>query len=302
MFLEGIITYNSISEYFEHFKISIPQDIDFTVHSLDILHDSSLHKSPLFRTNYFAFLLIEKGAGYYTIDDNWFPLKKKSFYFTNPGHLKSFAIDKKWEGYIVTFTLDFLKPYVAKPVAEEFSFLLKESIPVMYLPNDFFKELKSIFKILLLDYHRNNAYKKEILASQLLTILFKTKGLLRTHKAKIEVKSRPAEIVQEFNSLLNSHFLNILNKKQTYIWSVQEFANELNIHPNYFSSIIKNETGKTVKHWINIKIISEAKASLRKSNLSITEIAYDLGFADINTFSRFFKKETSVSPSQFRNT
>ncbi|GAA4279166.1 AraC family transcriptional regulator [Aquimarina mytili] len=299
--MSEIKTYDSISEYFEYFKIRLPQEIDFTIHSLEILQHDALQKSPLFRTNYFAFLLIEKGAGYYTIDDNWFPLKEKSFYFTNPGHTKSFAIDKKWQGHITTFTLDFLKPYVAKPVAEEFSFLLKESIPVMYLPNDFFQELKNIFEILLLDYNRTSAYKKEILASQLITILYKTKALLRTHKAKVELKNRPAEIVQEFNSLLNTHFLDILNKKETYIWNVQKFADKLHIHPNYFSSIIKNETGKTVKQWINTKIISEAKASLHKSTLSITEIAYSLGFLDINSFSRFFKKETGVSPSQFRN-
>lgn len=300
--MSEIITYDSISEYFEYFKIAIPQDLDFTIHSLDILQNDSLRKSPLFRTGYFAFLLIEKGSGYYTIDDNWFELKERSFYFTNPGHIKSFAIDKKWEGHILTFTLDFLKPYVVKPVAKEFTFLLEESVPVMYLPTDFFRELRSIFNILLLDYKRNNVYKKEILASQLLAILYKTKGLLRTHRAKVELKGRPAEIVQEFNSLLNDHFLDVLNKKRTYIWNVQEFADQLHIHPNYFSSIIKNETGKTVKQWINAKITSEAKASIHKSNLSITEIAYNLGFGDINTFSRFFKKETGVSPSQFRNT
>ncbi|WP_298543077.1 AraC family transcriptional regulator [uncultured Aquimarina sp.] len=300
--MNEIVTYNSISEYFEHFGINISQEIDFTVHSLEILQNEILQKSPLFRTNYFAFLLIEEGAGYYTIDDNWFPIRENSFYFTNPGHLKSFAIDKKWQGYITTFTLDFLKPYVSKPVAEEFLFLLKESIPVMYLPKDFFKELKNIFEILLLDYKRTNALKKEILASQLITILYKTKSLLRTHKARVELKNRPAEIVQEFTSLLNTHFLDILNKKEIHIWNVQEFADRLHIHPNYFSSIIKNETGKTVKQWINTKIITEAKANLLKSNASITEIAYSLGFSDINSFSRFFKNETGVSPSQFRNT
>ncbi len=300
--MNQITTYNTISEYFENFNITIPQELDFTIHTLDILQDDSVKKSSLFRTNYFAFLLIEEGSGYYTIDDNWFPLKENSFYFTNPGHLKSFAIDKKWKGYITTFTLDFLKPYMAKPVGKEFSFLMEESIPVMYLPDDFFKELKTIFEVLLLDYKRTNTYKKEILASQLITILYRTKALLRTHKAKIEVKDRPSEIVNQFNATLNKHFLNVLNKRETRIWNVQEFADVLQIHPNYFSSIIKNETGHPVKYWVNNKIVSEAKASLHKSNLSITEIAYTLGFSDINSFSRFFKRETGTSPSKFRNT
>ncbi len=80
-----------------------------TVHSLSGLHGSGAKVSPMFRTDYFAFLLITGGKSSYSIDNQSFALGEGSFYFTNPGHLKSFNIEIPLEGYMVTFTETFLK-------------------------------------------------------------------------------------------------------------------------------------------------------------------------------------------------
>ncbi len=84
--------YVSISEFFRSIQMELKQDFDFTIHSLDMLHGEPPTQSPFFRTNYYAFLIISDGQGYYTIDQHRFPLRAGAFYFTNPGHLKSFFI------------------------------------------------------------------------------------------------------------------------------------------------------------------------------------------------------------------
>jgi AraC-like DNA-binding protein len=81
---------------------------------------------------------------------------------------------------------------------------------------------------------------------------------------------------------------------------VQEYADAQNLHPNYLSTVIKTKTGKPVGTWITEKTISEAKSLLQNSSISIKEIAYRLGFAELAHFSNYFKKYTDISPAQFR--
>ena len=81
---------------------------------------------------------------------------------------------------------------------------------------------------------------------------------------------------------------------------VQDYAQAQYLNPNYFSSVIKLKTGKTVNNWITEKIVAEAKSLLRRSSEPIQEVASLLGFKNAAHFSRFFKKHAEVSPSVFR--
>ncbi|MEM7549284.1 MAG: helix-turn-helix transcriptional regulator [Bacteroidota bacterium] len=292
--------FETISDYFRHFDIELDQGLNFTIHQLSILENGQLRPLNAFRTGYFAFLLIEKGAGSYSIDEHWFELKKHSFYFTSPSHLKSFSIEKAWKGFILTFDEPFLTEHFHISIKEEFPFLFEESIPVMYLPNDFFEEMRELFMLVSKDYDRSSLHKKEILASQLQTILYKTKSYLNTHQAKVDVIGRPAEIAQTFKSLLSENIKQVISQRNPRLWNVQEIADVMSIHPNYLSSIVKQVTGKSVKKWMNEKLISETKALLTKTNMTNAEIAASFGFSDASSFSRFFKKETSTSPSDYR--
>jgi AraC family transcriptional activator of pobA len=77
-------------------------------------------------------------------------------------------------------------------------------------------------------------------------------------------------------------------------------AAELNLSPRYLSDLLKQETGKTVMDLIQIFLVSEAKNLLNEGKLSVNEIAYSLGFENPPYFSRLFKKETGLSPNQFK--
>ena len=293
--------YNSISEFFESINLEIQQDFDFTIHHLNKLHGDTAISSPFFRTNYIAFLLIESGKGHYTIDEHWFELKPESFYFTLPGHLKSFTIEENWKGYMITFSLEFLKSNYPGSVEQDFPFLLKETVPVMYLESNYYHRMNRLCQVLIEEYNGNSVYKKRIVANQLVTFLFQTKELLLSHQAAISFENRPTEIVKSFQVELNKNILEIVRGSITYIWNVQNYAQKLNIHPNYLSNIIKSQTGKTVKQWIDERIISEAKSLLNNTDMSVSQIAYRLTYDDTSNFSRFFKKKTGLTPAKYRN-
>ncbi len=82
--------------------------------------------------------------------------------------------------------------------------------------------------------------------------------------------------------------------------TVQLVADELNISPNYLSSLLKTLTGESTQQHIHNKLIEKAKEKLSTSELSVSEIAYELGFEHSQSFSKLFKAKTKQSPLEFR--
>lgn len=82
--------------------------------------------------------------------------------------------------------------------------------------------------------------------------------------------------------------------------TVQYIANKLNVSPNYLSGLLKTLTGQSTQQHIHEKLIEKAKEKLSITNLSVSEIAYDLGFEHSQSFSKLFKTKTSFSPLEYR--
>ena len=82
--------------------------------------------------------------------------------------------------------------------------------------------------------------------------------------------------------------------------SVQYIADQLNVSPNYLSDLLKVLTGQSTQQHIHDKLIEKAKERLSTTDLSVSEIAYELGFEHSQSFSKLFKTKTNLSPSKFR--
>lgn len=83
--------------------------------------------------------------------------------------------------------------------------------------------------------------------------------------------------------------------------AIKQFAEKANLSQHYFSDLIKKETGRTPKDHINDYIVDRAKNMLMGTELSISEIAYDLGFNYPHYFTRLFKSKTGKSPVEYRS-
>ena len=88
--------------------------------------------------------------------------------------------------------------------------------------------------------------------------------------------------------------------RQSSLPTVRQFADEMNLSPNYFGDMVKSYTGTSPQAYIQQHIISLAQSRLVSTDLSINEIAYSLGFEYPQYFSRLFKKQTGMSLQEFR--
>lgn len=295
-----LIVHHKISDLYKSLNLPIEQEMDFTIHFLPAIHSKTPFKSPVFRADYFSFVFIKEGSGKYTIDDKIFPFDSQTIYFTNPGHIKSFEIENSKDAYIITLTESFLRENVHPDIFGEFPFLLAETVPPKKMLQNDFSEFEILYKQIFKEFKKQSEYKNKILGNLFVVLLLKIKENFWLPYNPIEEGGRNSQIVKSFKILLEREFKKATSTGMNIAFQVQDYANELNLHPNYLNSVIKSKTGRTVNDWISKRTLSVAKSLLKNTTYSSKEIAYKLGFSEPTHFSRFFKKHTQISPTTFR--
>ena len=107
-------------------------------------------------------------------------------------------------------------------------------------------------------------------------------------------------VLEKFEELVTNFFSS--NKpQQAGLPSVAYCANELHLSANYFGDLIKKETGKTAQDYIQSKVIDLAKERILHADKSISEVAYELGFAYPQHFTRLFKQKVGMTPNEYRS-
>lgn len=138
-------------------------------------------------------------------------------------------------------------------------------------------------------------YTKEILRSGIRTLIFKVCRMIAyriQQDEKTKLDTRKYEYFKQFFTLLATEY--------KHHRTVQWYADQLHLSTKYFTSIIRQVSGRTTIDWINDRVIHEAKNLLLYSELSITEIAYQLNFPSTSFFSKYFKNIVGINPSEFR--
>ncbi|MDV6168293.1 AraC family transcriptional regulator [Flavobacterium sp. DG1-102-2] len=109
-------------------------------------------------------------------------------------------------------------------------------------------------------------------------------------------KSVNNDLVAKMESLLTEHY----NSDKTCLPRVKDIADRLNVSPGYLSDMLRALTGQNAQQHIHNKLIDKAKEVLTTTPLSVSEIAYQLGFEYPQSFSKLFKTKTNVSPLEYR--
>ena len=158
--------------------------------------------------------------------------------------------------------------------------------------------INTIIQTIRQEYHSNiDKFSQGIIISQIETLLNYSERFY--HRQFITRKITNHYILNRLESWMNDSFSSdsIIRKG---LPTVQGAAENLNVSPKYLSSLLKLLTGQTAQEHIHKMLIEKAKEKLSTTNLSVSEIAYELGFEHSQSFSKLFKIKTSLSPQEFR--
>lgn len=236
--------------------------------------------------HFFSIFLFEKADGYHIIDGKEFLLKDYQMNLVFPDQLHSYGCEKCCRAYrfiVSKQILDIFGSYLMFP----FSFYKKH--PSFELSADVFYNLLYEFECI---YHeilrKENIWEIVLQRIRVITLMI-SKEACRLFF--IDDKNIATKRLAEFFKLVMVHFRTEKN--------VGFYANRLSVSPNYLNIICKKYFDKTASSIINNELILEIKMQLNNSNKSIKEIASELGYKDLSSFSVFFSNNTGMSPRDF---
>ncbi len=158
--------------------------------------------------------------------------------------------------------------------------------------------ITGIVKNIEQEYHSNiDKFSQDIIISQLEVLLNYSERFYQRQFITRKISNH--KILDSLEKMLNEYFEKddlIKNGLPT----VQYISEKLNVSPNYLRGLLKTLTGLNTQQHIHEKLIEKAKEKLSTTDLSISEIAYELGFEHSQSFSKLFKTKTKLSPLEFR--
>lgn len=164
-------------------------------------------------------------------------------------------------------------------------------LPIIQIPTRQLHKFEILWKMFVIEMNSDDSLQIEMLQMMLKRYLILCARVYKAQE-KYPTEKAHSDIVREFNFLVEQHF----KIKHT----VKEYAELLFKSPKTLSNIFSKIGFKTPLQYIQDRKMLEAKRLLHYSSFSIKEIAIEIGFDDIQAFSRFFKKHEGISPSEFK--
>ena len=223
-------------------------------------------------------------------------------YFLAPGQVLSVEVDphaaSEHSGWILLVHPNFLwNTPLAKTIKqyEYFDYAVNEAL---FLSEKEEATLNGIVHNIQQEYQANlDKFSQDIIIAQIELLLTYSERFYQ--RQFITRKITNHQILSRLEEILTDYFNND-DLLKSGIPSVQYIADALSVSPNYLSGLLKVLTGQSTQQHIHDKLIEKAKEKLSTTDLSISEIAYDLGFQHSQSFSKLFKTKTNLSPLEFR--
>ncbi len=194
-------------------------------------------------------------------------------------------------GFMGGFSPDFMQvDSYGKNIMSGYAFLRKWGAHKVLFDREHAQYVNTIFERL----HAESSEGKNsnIIRAYLATLLTEIQETARLQDSENELYTE--------NNICNK-FIEDVFEKPDYSVSLDEYAHRLNISKNYLHKTVKRFTDKTPLNWITEAVILESKIMLSYTELTISEISSQVGIEDPSYFSRLFKKQSGMSPLQYRN-
>jgi AraC-like DNA-binding protein/mannose-6-phosphate isomerase-like protein (cupin superfamily) len=254
------------------------------------------HNETPHRHEFYTIYWIRKGELTHTIDTVTHVVKKNTLFFLAPRQVHKMHFSDKVDGYMIAFPDAFMCLQEAAGMAgiQQGLFINNQFSSVITLDQEQEKEFEVVVERMIRELAEKEAGYETALNSLLRYFLVLASRIKGASMAAVP------EQFAAHNSSLFLHFKNLIEEEFLHLKTVSDYAARLHIKPVLLNEISKQLSGITAGEHIRNRIILEAQRYLYNTDLTAKEVAYKLGFEDPHYFSRFFKKYTHQSPSEFR--
>jgi AraC-like DNA-binding protein len=201
-------------------------------------------------------------------------------------------------GWMLLIHPDFLWNTSLASTIKQYDFFDYSVSEALFLSEKEEKTVNRIIDSIRQEYQANiDKFSQNIIVSHIETLLSYSERFYE--RQFITRKITNHQMLSRLENLLNEYFSSdalVIKGLPT----VQLIAQELNVSPNYLSRLLRTLAGQSTQQFIHDKVIEKAKEMLSTTSLSISEIAYRLGFEHPQSFTKMFKSKTTLSPTQFR--
>tara|TARA_R110002049_G_scaffold138450_6_gene298561 strand:+ start:8342 stop:9223 length:882 start_codon:yes stop_codon:yes gene_type:complete len=240
---------------------------------------------------FYNLIFFTQGTGRHFIDFNWYPVQQNSLVYLTKDQINAFEFSEELKGYCIIFTEEYFVNSFSN-LTDDFVFRLFNPelfSPILQIPQN--SDFIIYFNLLLKEYGNSHSFNHKIIINSLLTILIS--------KAENLKQNLTFHISDSSKVILYQNFISLIEKSLTKSRSANFYAKELAISYKHLNTICKELINKTAKNVIDDFVILQAKRNLINSTTNSSELAYSLGFEDPTNFTKYFKKNTGLTPKSF---
>jgi AraC family transcriptional activator of pobA len=238
--------------------------------------------------DFFVIILFDQAAGVHNIDSRNYSINNREVHVLFPGQVHKWSIHDGTIGYQLMIERAFFEQFAP---FFRFSFTNYQNHPVIKLTDQ-------AFSLLMYEF---NAIREELRTTDSLAHIINARAAVIAAVISKEAEHVFTEFkvyqsnprLAKFNTLIDEFY-----KEQK---SVAFYAEQLHISANYLNILCRKQLKVSATQLIQQRVCTEAKRLLQSSGISVKEIAFELGFADQAYFSNFFKSQTGLNPTQFRD-
>lgn len=221
---------------------------------------------------------------------------KATLSFVAPGHTCSCRSDVESDsnGWLLLFHPDIIKETVLEHYMSVFSFF--DARKCLYINSAEFNTINGYMQSLYDELHEIDSHTHNIVISGISVILCLCMRYFERQTPASDTQNQG--LIARLERLLNDHLSEKSSERS--IPTVAWCAKQLNLSANYFGDLVKKQTGRSAQDYIQRRIINEAKMLLTSGKLSVSEVAYRLGFKYPHHLTRMFKRLEGCTPNRYR--
>ncbi len=280
-------------QHFEFYREKYKSKILIDIGRIESL-DHMIRTSKPHTLGFYDVTFITEGAGTFRLDDYSLPIQQRQVFFTSPGQVRQWLSSEPVTGITIFFEPHFIETFFTDPLfLYRFPFFNNPvNYPALRIEPEHFNRSLGMLRQVEAEFENLQNDSPHLIRSILYQLMIQMNRAYASQNEADSDDTRLNPILFKFRKAVDQHFKRLK--------TVDEYADLLHITPGHLNKICKQYLNKKASSVIKERIMLEAKRLILYSGKTITEIAYELNFADSSNFSRFFSSLQQESPGEFR--